>query len=86
MHHKSDLLVYELADLQAHPERRIKWSRENCFQPHTKREGGEHKEFCEELLLDSKRLISVPNIVSVSSGVDHHHFLLFEIGILFDMP
>lgn len=78
MHHESELLVYELADLQAYPDRRIKWSRENCFQPYTTREGEECKVFCEELLVDSKPLISVPNIISVSSGVDYQ-FLLLEI-------
>lgn len=77
MHHKSDLLVYELADLQAYPDRRIKWSRENYFQPYANTEREEHKEFCEELV-GSKRLISVPNIMSASSDVDCH-FLLLEI-------
>lgn len=85
MHHKSELLVYELADLQAYPDRRIKWSRENCFQPYATREGKEHKELCGELLVDSKHFISVPNIISPSSNVDYH-FLLLEIRILFGMP
>lgn len=84
MPYKSDLLVYELADLQVYPDRRIKRSRENCFQPYTNREGEEHKEFCKELLVDSKHLTSVPNIISVSSDVAYH-FLLLETWILFDI-
>lgn len=81
MHHKSDFLVYELTDLQAYLDRRSKWSRENCFQFTLE----DHKEFCEDLLVDSKHLISVPNVITVSSDVDHH-FLLLEIWVLFDMP
>ena len=49
MHRKSGLVAHELAGLEAYTDTIIKWSRENCFQPYTRREGEEHKEFMNPL-------------------------------------